>query len=174
MASGVTKRAHIAPLIALGRVDPVAAFPEVRRLAASAEWQTREVAATALVEIAQRHPGAVLGEAARWAADADANVRRAASEGLRGLVRRDPEAVWPVLEALRADASAYVRKSVANLLRAASGSHADAVLALCRRWLTEGCGDPLVRRTVTDGLRKLRATHPREVGALLDAGDPAA
>jgi hypothetical protein len=36
-----------------GRVEPDAVFPELRRLAASDQWQTREVAATALVEIAK-------------------------------------------------------------------------------------------------------------------------
>ena len=67
-----------------GRVEPDAVFPELRRLAASDQWQTREVAATALVQIGKRHPVAVLETARRWAKDHDANVRRAASEGLRG------------------------------------------------------------------------------------------
>jgi len=42
-------------------------FPQLRELAASDQWQTREVAATALVEIGKRHPSAVLREARQWA-----------------------------------------------------------------------------------------------------------
>ena len=46
---------------------PEAVFPQLRELAASDQWQTREVAATALVEIGKRHPSAVLREARQWA-----------------------------------------------------------------------------------------------------------
>ena len=100
----IAKIQDIKELLGRGRLEPTAVFPELRRLAASDQWQTREVAATALVEIGKRHPAAVLAVARRWAKDRDANVRRAASEGLRGIVKVDPQAVRPVLETLRADA----------------------------------------------------------------------
>src|SRR6185295_2462204 len=91
----IAKVHDIKELLGRGRVEPYAVFPELRRLAASDQWQTREVAATALVEIGKSHQVAVLQTARRWARDGDANVRRAASEGLRGIVKVDPEAVWP-------------------------------------------------------------------------------
>ena len=96
------------PLLVRGRIEPKAVFAELRKLAASDQWQTREVAATALVEIGKRHRAAILGEARRWARAGDPNVRRAASEGLRGIVKLDPQAVLPVLETLRADPDLYV------------------------------------------------------------------
>jgi 3-methyladenine DNA glycosylase AlkC len=161
----VTKIQDIKELLSRGRVEPDAVFPELRRLAASDQWQTREVAATALVEISKRHPAAVLQVARRWAKDRDANVRRAASEGLRGLVKTDPEAVRPVIDTLRADPELYVKKSVANVLRNASGKHPDFVLGVCRRWGRST--DPHTRWIVNDGLRKLRSSRPRDVAALL-------
>jgi 3-methyladenine DNA glycosylase AlkC len=100
----------IKELVARGRVRPAAVFAELRTLAASDQWQTREVAATALVEIAKKHPAAVLDQARRWARDRDAYVRRAASEGLRGMVKVDPEAVRPILEVLRRDPELYIKK----------------------------------------------------------------
>ena len=119
----IAKIQDIQELLARSCVEPDAVFPELKRLAASDQWQTREVAATALVEIGKRHPAAVLNTARRWAKDHDANVRRAASEGVRGIVKVDPQAVLPILETLRTDPELYVRKSVANVLRNASGKH---------------------------------------------------
>jgi 3-methyladenine DNA glycosylase AlkC len=110
---------------------------------------------------------AVLRLARLWAKDKDSNVRRAASEGLRGIVKVDPESVRPVIEILRADPELYVKKSVANILRNASGKHADFVLGVCREWVRSP--NPHTRRIVKDGLRKLKATRPREVAALLQS-----
>ncbi len=155
----------IRPLVARGRIEPEAVFPELRKLAASDQWQTREVAATALVEIGKRHPAPVLREAHRWAKARDSNVRRAASEGLRGVVKLDPRAVRPVLEMLRADPELYVQKSVANVLRNASAKHPDFVLGVCRQWARSS--NPHTRWIVKDGLRKLKASRPREVAAIL-------
>ena len=56
----IAKIHDIKELLARGRVEPHAVFPELKRLAASDQWQTREVAATALVEIGKRHPAAAL------------------------------------------------------------------------------------------------------------------
>jgi 3-methyladenine DNA glycosylase AlkC len=165
----ITKIQDIKELLSRGRVEPDAVFPELRKLAASDQWQTREVAATALVEISKRHAAAVLQVARRWAKDRDANIRRAASEGLRGLVKVDPEAVRPVIDALRADPELYVKKSVANLLRNASGKHPDFVLGVCRRWLRSP--DPHTCWIVNDGLRKLRSSRVREVAAVLGSRD---
>ena len=65
----IAKIHDIKELLARARVEPDAVFPELRRLAASDQWQTREVAATALVEIGKRHPVAVLDTARGWAKD---------------------------------------------------------------------------------------------------------
>jgi 3-methyladenine DNA glycosylase AlkC len=165
----IAKIQDIKDLLGRGRIEPAAVLPELRRLAASDQWQTREVAATALVEIGKRHPAAVLEVARRWAKDRDANVRRAASEGLRGIVKLDPEAVRPVLETLRADAELYVKKSVANVLRNASGKHADFVLAICRQWVR--LGSPHTSWIVKDGLRKLKVSRPRDVAGILGVLD---
>ncbi len=134
-------------------------------MAASDQWQTREVAATAMVDIGKRHPAALLREARRWARARDANVRRAASEGLRGAVKLDPQAVRPVLEMLRADPDLYVKKSVANVLRNASARHPDFVLSLCRQWAQSS--NSHTRRIVKDGLRKLKRSRPGEVAEIL-------
>ena len=161
----IVKLDDIKQLVAQGRIEPEAVFPDLRKLAASDQWQTREVAATALVEIAKRHPAAVLREANRWAKASDSNVRRAASEGLRGVVKLSPQAVLPVLEALRADPELYVKKSVANVLRNASAKHPDFVLDVCQRWARSS--DPHTRWIVKDGLRKLKDSRSQEVAAIL-------
>ena len=161
----ISKIGDIKPLLTQGRAEPDAVFPQIRQLAASEQWQTREVAATALVEIGKRHPAAVLRIARKWAEAPDALVRRAASEGLRGLVKQDPQAVAGVLELLRADADLYVKKSVANVLRNASDRHPDFVLDLCQRWARSD--NPHTRWIVKDGLQKLKAARPHEVAAVM-------
>lgn len=161
----IVKIQDIKALLLKARNDPLAVFPEVKLLAASEQWQTREVAATALVEIGKRHSAAVLRQARLWAKDKDSNVRRAVSEGLRGIVKLDPEAVRPVIELLRADPELYVKKSVANVLRNASGKHAEFVLDLCRKWAR--LQSPHTRWIVKDGLRKLKTSRPRDVNAIL-------
>jgi 3-methyladenine DNA glycosylase AlkC len=168
----ITKTADVKPLIARGKVAPEDIFAEVRRLAASPEWQTREVAATVMVEVAKRHPAAIVAQSAEWASDPDANVRRAASEGLRGLVKRDPAKVWPVLEQLRKDPDIYVKKSVANVLRNASAAYPEAVLALCRRWATTA--DSHTCWIIKDGLRKLRILRPADAADVLQMLTPKA
>jgi 3-methyladenine DNA glycosylase AlkC len=168
----IGKIQDIKGLLARGRLEPDAVFPELKKLAGSDQWQTREVAATALVAIGKRHPAAVVHQARTWAKDRDANVRRAASEGLRGIVKVDPEAVRPILETLRADPELYVKKSVANVLRNASGKQPDFVLGLCRQWARSS--DPNTRWIVKDGLRKLKASQSREAAAVLSSlKDPA-
>jgi 3-methyladenine DNA glycosylase AlkC len=165
----IAKIADVEALVSRGRADPESAFAEVRRLAASEEWQTREreVAATTLVEIGKKHPEAVAANALKWAKSDEPFLRRAASEGLRGIVKVRPELVWPVLEKLRADDDLYVRKSVANILRNASGKHADAVLATCRRWAA--LRDPNTQWIIRDGLRKLKISRAAEAAAILGA-----
>ena len=160
----ITKVSDVASLVARGRSEAAAVFPEVGRLAASDEWQTREVAATILVEIAKRQPDHVLALASRWATDADPNIRRAASEGLRGLVKQDPQRVFAVLEQLRADVDLYVRKSVANVLRNASSKHPESVLALCRGWAGD---NPHTRWIIKEGLRKITAAGNPDAEVLL-------
>lgn len=161
----ITKLADVKPLLARGRADPTSVFPELKRLAASSQWQTREVAATVLVELGKRHEDIIIRNALAWAGDGDANIRRAASEGLRGIVKTNPAAVRPVLERLRRDADLYVKKSVASVLRNASGKHPGLVLEICERWARERSED--TRSIVRDGLRKLRSTRPRDVEAIL-------
>ena len=168
----IVKVEDIRLLVARGCIEPEAVFPEIRRLAASDQWQTREVAATALVEIGKRHPAVVLREARRWAKARDSNVRRAASEGLRGVVKLDPQAVRTVIEALRADTELYVKKSVANVLRNASAKHPDFVLDVCRQWARSS--NPHTRWIVKAGLRKLKGSRPREVAAIMCSAEGSA
>jgi 3-methyladenine DNA glycosylase AlkC len=165
----IIKIQDIKTLLAEARANPGKAFPAIKSLAASDQWQTREVAATALVEIGKRHPAAVLRQARVWAKDRDSNVRRAASEGLRGMVKINPDLVRPILEVLRADPELYVKKSVANVLRNASGKHAEFVLGLCREWGRSR--DANTRWIVKDGLRKLKASRPHDVEIILEASD---
>lgn len=168
----IVKVQDINELLARGRSDPRSVFPEIRALAASGQWQTREVAATALVEIGKRRPAPVLRQARLWAKDKNKNVRRVASEGLRGIAKVDPEAVRPVIETLRADPELYVKKSVANVLRNASGKHAEFVLRVCRQWARSG--GVHTQWIVKEGLRKLKSSRPHDVAAVLASWDAAA
>lgn len=161
----ILKVEDIKPILARAREEPEAAFPEIRKLAASPQWQTREVAATALVEIGKRHAAAVVREALRWSNAADPNIRRAASEGLRGIVKKDPDATLPVLKALCQDTELYVKKSVANVLRNASVAHPDFVLTVCRQWSKSK--NRHTQWIVKDGLRKLAGLQPAEVAAIM-------
>ena len=161
----ITKIADVPKLVLKGRDDPRAAFPEIRALAASAHWQEREVAATALVEISKKQSAAVVAELLRWTRDPDPNIRRASCEGLRDVARRTPADVLPVLERLRADEALYVRKSVANVLRNAAKRHPAFVLDLCRRWAHER--NLHTNWIVKDGLRKLRESDPNAVEAII-------
>jgi 3-methyladenine DNA glycosylase AlkC len=166
----ISKIADIAPLLEQARESPEDVFPAVRALAASPQWETREVAATALVEVSKRHPGLVLKECCRMARDVDPNVRRAASEGLRGLVKKAPEEVRTVLEILKADPDRYVQKSVANVLRNASAKHPEFVLRLCEEWWATGALH--TRWVVRDGLRKLKTVRPDDVASITDGQAP--
>jgi 3-methyladenine DNA glycosylase AlkC len=168
----ISRIADIKPLLLVGRSDPAAVMLRLRELAASDDWQTREVAATALVEIGKRHPKAVLAEANHWAQDRDLKVRRAASEGLRGIVQRDPIGVRPILERLRADPERYVQKSVANVLRNASRTQPAFVLELCADWARSA--DPNTRWIVKEGLRKLTNSRRYEVVRILESFAPSA
>ena len=81
------------------------------------------------------------------------------------MVKIHPELVWPVLERLKGDENLYVKKSVANVPRNASGNHPQAVLRICRKW--SSVRDSNTAWIIKDGLKKLRATHPAEVEAIL-------
>jgi 3-methyladenine DNA glycosylase AlkC len=161
----LTKISDVPHLVTTGRVKPASVFPQIRVLAASASWQEREVAATALVEISRKQGDAVLAELREWARDADHNVRRAASEGLRHLARHTPEAIAPILELLRSDDDLYVRKSVANILRNAGKKYPAFVLELCRRWAQ--LRDKRTAWIIKDGLKKLRETEADQVDEIL-------
>jgi 3-methyladenine DNA glycosylase AlkC len=162
----ISKIQDIKELLTRGRTAPEFVFPEIKALAASDQWQTREVATTAMVEIGKRYPALVLRQAQGWAKDKDSKIRRAASESLRGIVKIDPEAVRPILEMLREDLDLYVKKSLANLLRNASSKHADFVLGLCREWMRSQ--NPHTQWIVRDGLRKLKTSRPQEIAAILE------
>jgi 3-methyladenine DNA glycosylase AlkC len=163
----VTKISDVPDMVSDGKAQPDAAFPRIRRLAASGHWQEGEVAATALVEIGKKQPAAVTAEMLRWSSDPGPNIRRGSGEGLRGLVRVSPEPVAPVLAALRGDPSAYVRKSVTNLLRDASKKHPAFVLGLCRQWARSA--DRQTCWVIREGFKKLRDSEPAQVEALLSS-----
>jgi 3-methyladenine DNA glycosylase AlkC len=165
MNPSITKIDDVPGLVTRGRANLKAVAKELHGFAASDDWRTREVAATALVEIGKRDPDGVLALAAKWARESDPNVRRAASEGLRGVVKTEPEKVAKILEQLRSDEALYVKKSVANVLRNASRAHPDFVLSLCRRWAATS--NPHTRWIVKDGLRKLRSMGSREAEAIV-------
>jgi hypothetical protein len=59
----IAKIQDIKELLSKGHTTPEIVFPEIKTLAASALWQTRELAATAMVEIGKRHPAMVLRQA---------------------------------------------------------------------------------------------------------------
>ena len=79
----IARIADINALVAQGRLHPASAFAESERLAQGDQWQTREVAATALVEIGKKHLQAVAATALRWSASADPDfaARRARTCG---------------------------------------------------------------------------------------------
>jgi hypothetical protein len=52
------------------------AFPEIRKLASSEDWERREDAATALVEISKKKEDEVVNEMMLWVEDKDPNIRR--------------------------------------------------------------------------------------------------
>ena len=159
------KVADVTELVADGKRDPNGAFPRILSLARSADWQDREVAATALVEISKKRAQEVLAEMTLWAKDADANVRRTASEGLREIARREFASVVPVLELLIHDDSIYVKKSVANVLRNAGKHHPALVLRTCRAWTRYANRN--TNWIIKDGLRKLRETDSAVVEEIL-------
>lgn len=156
-----TKVSDVKNIVKKGSVNPKAAFPEIRKMAESADWKVREVAATALVEISKKKSAEVIQELVHWASDKDPNVRRAASEGLRDVARKNPESILHAIEKLKADSNIYVKKSVANVLRNAGRYKPEFVLALCKKWAA--AKNPDTNWIVKDGLRKLKATHAKEV-----------
>jgi 3-methyladenine DNA glycosylase AlkC len=152
-------------MVKAGVANPRQAFPNIKALAKSDDWVTREVSATALVEISKKHPEKIVAEMLSWSKDVNSNVRRTASEGLRHIARKHPADVLPILENLNSDSSLYVRKSVANVLRNAGNYDPDFVLAVCARWAK--LGDANTNWIVKDGLRKLKKTRPTEVDAIV-------
>ena len=100
-----------------------------------------------------------------WADHPDPNVRRTASEGLRHVARKTPKLVLPVISKLKADPDIYVKKSVANVLRNAGNYHPAFVLKICEEWAPQG--NSHTAWIIKDGLRKLKAKHPREVEAIV-------
>ncbi|MDQ1589590.1 MAG: hypothetical protein QOG71_217 [Pyrinomonadaceae bacterium] len=166
----VTKVYDVADIVRQGVVDPRRTFPAIMRLASSADWKEREVAATILVEVGKKQPDQIIEEMILWADHADPNIRRAASEGLRGVARKEPEKVLPVLERLKADASIYVKKSVANVLRNAGNYHPEFTLNVCGAWAS--VKNPHTDWIIKDALRKLKATYPERVDDIVSALSP--
>ena len=167
----ITKLDDARHLLENGRSDPSAVLPAIAELARSKVWQTREVAATLVVELSKRHPQAIAATCLEWARSTDEFLRRAAAEGLRGLASRRPELVWPVLESLRADEVLYVRKAVANVLRNAGKKHPQIVLDLAARWSKSPA--PSTYWILREGLRKLGPEHRSAAEALLREAAPA-
>jgi 3-methyladenine DNA glycosylase AlkC len=163
----VSKVSDVQQIVKSGIAEPRRSFPAIKTLAASQDWQEREVAATALVEISKKKPDEVVAEMLIWSDDLDPNIRRTASEGLRDIARKSPSQVLPVLEKLNADPSLYVRKSVANVLRNVSRRNPDFALQVCRRWAAQGNSN--TNWIIKDGLKKLKETQPKEVEGIIDS-----
>jgi 3-methyladenine DNA glycosylase AlkC len=137
---------------------PDAALPLLARLTPlfSAEFAVRP--------FIERYPDRLQSQLLAWAEDPDPHVRRLASEGSRPRLpwgmqlsgrRESPELAWPLLSRLKADSSRYVQKSVANHLNDLTKDHADAVVAVCRDWLSETSVNPVTQWVVKHGLRTL-------------------
>lgn len=163
----VTKVEDVRVLVRKGIENPKRALPAIRRLAESADWKRREVAAAALVEIGKKRKDEIVKEMIRWVESEDPNVRRAAVEGLRDIARKDPRATLAILERAKGDTDLYVKKSVANVLRNASRYDPAFVLDLCHGWARLRNAD--TNWIIRDGLRKLRQTHPKDVESVLEA-----
>lgn len=128
---------------------------------------TSEFSIRAFIEHRYEQTMARLGQ---WVHDPDEHVRRLVSEGTRPrlpwagqlqIFREDPEPVLELLEVLKDDPSEYVRRSVANNLNDIAKDHPERVVALCRRWWSQG--SPQRRRLIRHALR-----------TLVKAGDPGA
>lgn len=161
------KVSDVSDLVSLGIEAPVKVFPAIKTLAASQDWQEREGAATALVEVSKKKPDEVVAEMLIWSGAPDPNIRRTASEGLREVARRNPAHVLPVLENLKRDSALYVRKSVANVLRNAGRKHPGFVLQTCAVWAAQG--NASTNWIVKDALRKLKETQPKEVEQIINS-----
>lgn len=166
----ITKAAVVKHLVEQAIAYPQKAFPAIMKLAASEDWQEREVAATILVEASKKKSGEIIKEMARWAEHSDPNVRRCASEGLRGVARKHPELVLPVLARLKADANIYVKKSVANVLRNAGNYHPDFVMKVCQEWAV--ARDQHTAWVIKDGLKKLKVKYAERVEKIISSSLP--
>lgn len=162
----VTKVSEVKNIVNKGIINPQAVFLEIKKMAQSGDWQTREVAATVLVEISKKKTAEVVKEMTKWAGNADPNVRRTASEGLRDVARKNPNKVLLIIEQLKNDNNLYVKKSVANILRNISRKSPELALSLCKKWAT--VKNPNTNWIIKDGLRKLKESHSKEVAAILN------
>ena len=132
---------------------------------------TAEFSIRAFIE---RHPEDTLARLKEWTKDPNQHVRRLVSEGtrprlpwasrLRGF-QEDPTPVFELLEELRDDPEEYVRRSVANNLNDISKDHPDLVIAVARRWWSDGT-EPR-KRLLRHALRTLvKAGHPEALAIL--------
>jgi 3-methyladenine DNA glycosylase AlkC len=139
-------------------------------MAAQYELTRRFTAEFSIRPFLIHEPDRTLAQLRTWAVDQDEHVRRLVSEGTRPRLPwatrlpafiADPTPVLALLELLADDPSPYVRRSVANNLNDISKDHPDLVIAVARRWWSEG--DRSRRRLVRHALR-----------TLVKRGDPAA
>lgn len=120
------------------------------------------------------HRDATLERLRVWAHDSSEHVRRLVSEGTRPRLpwaprlkefQRDPGPVIALLELLKDDPAEYVRRSVANNLNDIAKDHPDVVVAVARRWWSDG--DDHRRRLIRHGLRTLiKKGHPGALDVL--------
>lgn len=141
------------------------ALPEIRELSSSDDWEKKEDAATALVEISKKREDEDVNVMITWAEDKDPNIRRVSSEGLRWVARRNPKKILPVIEKLKTDDSLYVKKSIAALLRAISKKNPEFVIDLCKRWAR--IQNKNTNWIIKQGIKKLSEKQQEELKSLI-------
>lgn len=151
-------------IIKEGLNDPNKAFPEIKTLASDKNWEKREDAATALVEISKKKADAFLEEMSKWSENKDENIRRTSTESLRYLARTEPISILPILEKVNKDESLYVKKAVAHILREMSKKRSDLVYDLCGKW-TE-FKNKNTNWIIRDGIKKLTKEQQEKLKSL--------
>jgi 3-methyladenine DNA glycosylase AlkC len=129
------------------------------------------------------HTEMTLARLREWATDSSVHVRRLVSEGTRPRLpwaprlpqfQADPSPVLELLELLKDDPELYVRRSVANNLNDIAKDHPDAVIATCRRWMSDASASEARQWLVRRALRTLVRQGDADALAVLGFSDSGA